>query len=111
MTMVERRLRQWVREGKYRLDYGSMDKILDDLGLTGGELSSYCSKKFNKSFLSWRKELRIKEAKKRLLDSPEVPAYRIGRELGISDKSDFRHQFKSITGYTPGQWREKYLKK
>ena len=59
MAMVESRLDRWVADGKYREWYGSMDGILEDLGLTQGELSLYCTKKLKKNFLSWRKELRM----------------------------------------------------
>ena len=111
MDLVGLRLESWVAEGKYRLWYGSMDSILEDLGLTAGELSMYCTAKLKKNFLSWRKELRMEDAKELLLKHPEVPASKIGKCLGINDKSNFRHQFKSVTGLTPSQWREKFQKK
>ena len=57
------------------------------------------------------KELRIEDAKRMLISSPETPASKIGESLGISDKADFRHQFKSVTGLAPSEWREKNMKK
>lgn len=109
--MVERRLGKWVADGKHRINYRSIDDILKDLDLTGEELSFYCSTRFGKTFLTWRKELRIEEAMDMLLNFPDIPASKIGLSLGIRDKSDFRHQFKSVTGMTPREWREKNLKK
>ena len=111
MTMVGSRLDSWVAEGKYRLWYDSMDRILEDLGLTAGELSMYCTTKLKKNCLTWRKELRMADAKRMLLEHPEMPASKIGKSLGIMDKSNFRHQFKSVTGLTPSRWREKFQKK
>ena len=108
MSFVEERLGKWVGDGRYRVKYGSMDEILDELGITGDELRFYCSRTFQKSFLSWRKDLRMEDAKKMLLDFPDMPSGKIGSILGISDRSDFRHQFKSATGMTPSQWREKF---
>ena len=110
MTTVGRRLDEWVSEGKYRLTYESTDTILRELGLTSSELSFYCSRKYGKSFLSWRKDLRIEDAKRMLLEYPELPACEIGRSLGIPDKSNFRHQFKSATGMTPSEWRKNHPK-
>ena len=110
MALVEKRLTQWVAEGKYRERYCSMDVILEELGLTRDELCSYCSRRFNKTFLSWRKGLRMEDARKMLLDFPDVPVSKIASDLGIDDKSNFRHQFKSFTGYTPSEWREKFHK-
>lgn len=111
MTVTGERLEKWVLEGKYRIKYNSIDEILDELGLTSDELNLYCTQVFGKRFLSWRKELRIEDAKRMLISEPHIPASKIGEALGISDKADFRHQFKSLTGLTPTGWREKNLKK
>ena len=111
MAFTGERLEKWVLEGKYRIKYNSMDDILEELGVTSDELNLYCTQVFGKRFLSWRKELRIEDAKRMLISSPETPASRIGESLGISDKADFRHQFKSVTGLAPSEWREKNMKK
>ncbi|MBQ6179290.1 MAG: AraC family transcriptional regulator [Bacteroidales bacterium] len=111
INLVDRRLIDWLTDGKYKLNYKSIDDILKELDVTSEELSYYCATQFGKSFLTWRKELRIEDAKRLLLEYPEIPSYKIGQSLGITDKADFRHQFKSVTGVTPKEWREKYLKK
>lgn len=108
---VRKRLDKWVREGKHRLDYGSVELIQEDMGLIAEELRSYCSRKFKKRFLTWRKELRMKEARNMLLVYPSMPVCKVATALGIKDKSDFRHQFKSTTGCTPSEWRRKKSKK
>ena len=48
------------------------------------------------------------EAMRLLLENRETPANLIGEQVGISDKSNFRKQFKEITGCTPVQWRLKH---
>jgi AraC-like DNA-binding protein len=111
LKMVGGRLSAWVESGGHRMTYDSIDEILEELGLTSDELCFFCSKTFNKNFLTWRKDLRIEEAKQTLLDYPDLPAYKVGHMVGIKDKSNFRHQFKAATGMTPGQWREKYSAK
>ena len=111
MSLVEERLARWVDEGRYRIRYDSLEEIIEELGITSDELRVFCSRKFHKSFLSWRKDLRMEDAKRMLLDFPDMPSGMIGNIVGIIDKSDFRHQFKSTTGMTPTEWREKYLKK
>ncbi|MBQ8061440.1 MAG: AraC family transcriptional regulator [Bacteroidales bacterium] len=110
MDLVETRLSRWVAEGKHRIKYGCLEDILFDLDLTSYELTLYCSTRLKKTFLCWRKELRMEEAKKMLLEHPDMPAYQVGKALGITDKSNFRHQFKSVTGLTPSQWRVKFKK-
>ena len=107
---VERRLAIWIEEGKHREPDISMDEILDDLGLTRKELSFYCSHVLKTKFLTWRKILRINEAKELLLKHPETPACHIGFAVGLYDKSNFKHQFRDLVGCTPTEWRKRNLK-
>ncbi len=73
LEKVEKHLARWVRDGKHHECYDSMEEILDELDLTNQELSFYCSRILNKKFLTWRKEIRIEDAKKLLLEHPEAP--------------------------------------
>ncbi len=109
LDKVGRKLEQWVKEGKHHENYESMDRILDDLGLTVEELSFYCSRVLKKKFLTWRKELRIEESKKLLLSNPDLPACHVGYLVGLTDKSNFRQQFREMVGCTPSEWRERHL--
>jgi transcriptional regulator GlxA family with amidase domain len=59
--------------------------------------------------MSWRKDLRIREARHLLLDYPDLPVSVIGEMAGIVDKSNFKRQFCQATGMTPRRWREKHL--
>ena len=107
---VERKLARWVEEGKHHETDKSMDDILEELGLTGEELSFYCSRVLKKKFLTWRKELRINDAKDLLLMHPNAPACHIGFVVGLCDKSNFRQQFREVVGCTPLEWRKRNLK-
>ena len=110
LDKVEKRLARWVKEGRHHECDNSMEEILDELGLTNGELSFYCSHVLNKKFLTWRKEMRIEDAKKLLMEQPETPVRHIGYIIGFSDKSNFRRQFREVVGCTPTEWRRKNLK-
>lgn len=107
---VGKRLETWIQEGKHHDTYESMDKLLDELEITSEELSFYCSKVLKKKFVSWRKEIRINEAKELLLIHPEAPACHIGFAVGLYDKSNFRQQFRDVVGCTPTEWRQRNLK-
>ena len=109
LDKVERRLARWVRDGRHHECYDSMEEILEELELTNEELSFYCSRVLNKKFLTWRKELRIEDAKRLLLQHPEAPVRHIGYVVGFSDKSNFRRQFRDVVGCTPSEWRGKNL--
>lgn len=101
---------QWVRERRYTEPTESTETPLREMGLTSGELASFCKSRFGKPFLTVRKELRIREAGKLMLEHPELTVGEIGSMVGFSDASNFRHQFKSVEGMTPSEWREKQKK-
>ena len=54
--------------------------------------------------------MRIEDAKRLLMEQPEIPVRHIGYIIGFSDKSNFRRQFKEVVGCTPSEWRERELK-
>lgn len=105
LDKVEKKITQWVREGKFRENYESMDEILDELNLTQEELTFFFSCRLHKKFFTWRKELRIEDAKELLEKHPEISIAQIGYIEGILDKSNFRHQFRSVVGCTPSEYR------
>ena len=100
------RMSRWVLDKKWAENL-TMKQVADSLGITREELGSYTWSLCGKSFLQWRKELRIEEAKRLLLDNRETPANLIGEQVGIGDKSNFRRQFREIAGCTPAEWRLK----
>lgn len=106
---VGKKLNEWVKDRKHLENYESTDEILNELGITGKELSFYCSSVLKKKFVTWRKELRINEAKELLLKHPDTPACHIGFASGFSDKSNFRQQFKAVVECTPNEWRARHI--
>ena len=94
------KLDKWIREKRWAEDL-TMQDIAD-------ELSLFFRIQTGKNFLKWRKERRIEEAKKLLLEDRDIPTLIIGEAVGICDKSNFRRQFKEITGCTPAEWRLKH---
>ena len=97
----------WVIE-KRGAENLTMKQVADSLGITSEELGLYSWSVSGKSFLQWRKTLRIEEAKRLLLEDRETPANLLGEQVGICDKSNFRKQFKEITGCSPAEWRLKH---
>ena len=102
---IRLRLLKWLADGKLHEDYSSMDALASDINVSREQLSFYCSTMLHKRFATWRKELRIEEAKYLLLEYPDLPANAVGAMVGIPDKSNFRRQFLETTGCTPNEWR------
>ncbi len=85
-----------------------MDQVAEALDICHEQLSAYFILRFGQHFLRWRKEVRIEEAAKLLLSDRDIPTAIIGEAVGISDKSNFRKQFKQVKGCTPSEWRLKH---
>lgn len=100
-------IRKWIASMGWAED-ASIQEIADSLGLYKEDFSLFFRRIYGKNFLQWRKELRINEAKRLLVKDKTIPTAIIGEEVGICDKSNFKRQFREITGYTPAQWRSKH---
>lgn len=103
-TRTRQIMAKWLTE-KGWCENLSLDETSEKLGLSKQKIALYTYCLYRMSFLRWRRELRIEEAKRLLLEDIKVPTALIGEYVGISDKSNFRRQFKEATGYTPAEWR------
>ena len=110
-SRIRRALADWIAAGKHHEEYPSMDAVAEDLGVSKEQLSYFFTNRLRQRFRSWRKELRIEEAKSLLLSFPHLSASAIGAMVGIPDKSNFRKQFYELTGCTPSEWRAACLGK
>ena len=99
-------IRQWIKERRWTED-ATLDEVAGSLGMDKEYMSKIFRARFGKSFLQWRKEMRVKEAKRLLATDRNTPTAIIGESVGISDKSNFKRQFRDLTGYTPAEWRLK----
>jgi AraC-like DNA-binding protein len=100
-------IRRWIVSMGWTED-ASLQEVADSLGLYKEDFSLFFRRVYGKNFLQWRKEIRIDEAKRLLVKDKTIPTAIIGEEVGISDKSNFKRQFREITGCTPAQWRSKH---
>lgn len=98
------RIDRWTKEKGWTEDLCQED-VARKLNVRSEQLGLYFRTRTGKSFLRWRRELRVEEAKRLLMENRDMPTALVGEAVGIPDKSNFRRQFKEITGYTPAQWR------
>ena len=86
---------------------------LKDLSAFLGYSEKYCSELFLKvmgePFSQWLKQLRIREARRLLVDSP-ASMTDIAESLGFSDQFAFSHFFKKTVGCSPKQFRTRLPK-
>ena len=107
---LERALRIWVEEKRYREYSNSRDDVAGQLNTSREFLNAYITKVMKSDFNSWRTSLRIEDAKKVLLEQRDLPIHLVGEMVGFSDRSNFHRQFTKLVGCTPKQWRESSVK-
>lgn len=103
---IDSLLSAWVQEGGYRKYHRTVSDAAEDIGTSSKELYLYFNAR-GMDFRSWRTSLRIEDAKRRIIENPDLPLSIIGRKSGFKDRSNFYNTFKSCTGLTPSQWRER----
>ena len=97
----------WVARKGYLKPLNNVDDIAEDIGVPPDQLCIFIRFHYDNTLLGWRKDLRIEDAKRLLLEYPDLPLSTIGELAGIRDKSNFRKQFTETGKMTPRQWREK----
>ncbi|MBR4595408.1 MAG: AraC family transcriptional regulator [Bacteroidales bacterium] len=104
-------VQQWVKAKGYRLPHRTLQEAAENIGTDSVRLHRYCINSLGMDFRAWRTSLRVEDAKKMLIEEPELPSSQIARMVGVKDRSNFFRQFMEITGSSPDQWRQKHAKK
>ena len=100
-----KKIDQWIKNKGWAEDL-NQEEVARIMNLSSEQLGHYFRTRTGQSFLRWRRQLRIEEAQRLLLADRKMPAALVGEAVGISDKSNFRRQFKELTGCTPAEWRQ-----
>ena len=95
----------WLQAKGYLRPLSTAEAVAGDIGIPVAQLRLYIRFHYLKPLLSWRKDLRIEEAKRLLLAYPELPFATVGEMAGFQDKSNFRRQFKETVRMSPREWR------
>lgn len=103
---IEKALKKWVSQKKYREYDKSREEVAHELGTTREMLQLYFNEKVGQDFRSWRTDLRINDAKQMLLDKRDTSINLIGEMAGFSDRSNFHRQFSRLVGCSPKRWRD-----
>ena len=104
-SQVEKALQEWVDAKSYRLPDATVSQSAARMGMDSLMINRYFAEK-GIDFRSWRSQLRLQDAQKELLASPDAPVSMIARRVGFTDRSNFNRQFKALTGVTPEVWRK-----
>ena len=101
----------WVREKGFTKTLPTVGEVAADIGIPADQLNVFVRLRSRKTVLAWRKDLRILEARRLLMEYPDLPVATVGEMVGIDDKSNFKRQFADVVGMPPRLWREKHSRR
>ena len=106
MDRLERTLSAWLEDKGWRVPVRTLGEAAERLGTDTGTLHAYFKERMGLDFRTWRTRLRLEDAKRMLVEHPEMEAAEIARRTGFSNRSNFARQFLAYTGCKPAAWRE-----
>lgn len=92
-TDLEKRLQAWVKEKAILKQQFSIDDLATTLGTNTNYLSCLINEKYRTNFSAWISSLRIAEAKRLMIESPELKMENIAYSVGFSSASYFSKVF------------------
>lgn len=108
---ISRALEAWIVDKKYCIPNQTIQDVADELDVSAEAFSYYCTTVLGERFGSFRKKLRIEEAKRIIEEEPECKMVNVAFRVGIHDKCNFRRQFFEICGCPPSEWKKRCLRK
>jgi len=106
------KLESYMRKEKPYMDGDlTIMDVSEHLDIPRHYLTQIINEKLNKNFYMYINEYRIEEAKKKMNDKmySEHTILRIAYDSGFNSKSAFNSIFKKTTGFSPSDYRKKFL--
>lgn len=82
----------------------SLREVADEVGMTGGHLTTLVRLRSGRTVGEWIAELRMSRARELLADT-DLPVAEVARSVGMVDPGYFSRQFRRTHGASPRQWR------
>jgi len=109
-TQLQTNIQQWINKKQFTQPEINIKQVAKQLNTNRTYLSNYINTHERKTFRAWINNLRIEEAKKVMLEHPQLPIHEICDLVGFSDKSNFGKQFAIYTGKPPKAWLKSQIK-
>ena len=102
----DKKIDKWIATKKFTENGISIDALAMEFGTNRHYLSTYFNSYKGKKFYDWISELKIEEAKKLMLQYPNMPLTKIAEKTGYKDKSHLISHFIKLTGISPTKWKQ-----
>ncbi len=107
---IAKGLMDWISAKAFCRGSDSLNDVADSIGVSAAALSYYCNHVLGTHFATFRKILRLKEAKELIKANPYASLVSVAYSVGIYDKCNFRRQFHEEYGLPPSEWRRRCRK-
>lgn len=87
----------------------TLEELAKELAVPKHHLTQSLNEYFNKNFYQFINAYRVQEVQERMKKDHKTNVLEIAFECGFNTKSSFNSYFKTITGYTPTQYRQFFL--
>lgn len=106
-AMIERMNLLMANENLFRDEELSLQRMSELLGVTSHQLSNVINRELKMNFRSYLNSYRVAEARKLLVDNPEMSVLEIAFATGFNSKSSFNESFLRLCGVSPREFRNK----
>ncbi|MEG1766313.1 MAG: helix-turn-helix domain-containing protein [Muribaculaceae bacterium] len=106
---VEKKLQEWIEEKGYLCPKINMGDLARLIGSNRSYLSSYINTQYSCTYYEWIARLRMEDAKKLLVNQPELTIVQVAERAGFSSNSHFTTLFTEKENISPAKWREMHI--
>lgn len=109
--MINRYITMWLNEKLYTQKGITIQSVASKVYTNRTYLSNYINTKYKCSFKVWITRLRVEEAKRLMIEDPNMNVGDIAEQVGCSSATSFNHLFKQQEGVSPVKWRSREIAK
>lgn len=109
-TDLDRKLKVWIAARRYTENSFTVEELARWLNTNKLYMSQFINEEYGVNFRTWISHLRVDDAKRMMLEHPELKIEEIAYQVGFSSPSYFSRVFAGKEGVSPAQWRQRNAK-
>lgn len=109
--IIKEKITIWVEHKGYLQLGVTIQDLSREIGINRTYLSNYINETYQSNFNGWLNDLRIEEAKQKIISSPEINLSDLAEMVGFADQAHLSKQFKQKEGIPPSVWKKEHRAK
>ncbi len=103
---IAKYIETWVIRKQFLSPHITVNDLAAEINTNRTYLSAFINTHKQMNFATWVNQLRIEEAKRILLEQPQLSVGKVGQMAGYKEHSNFTRQFTKCVGFSPNEWRK-----